>query len=928
MEEKKKNETNDKETDKNVLKMTEKVENKTEKKYSKIRLIAAGVVVLVAILLILVRVMNFNRPPLTPSVISPQDGSEISSNEVLLKWQSSDPDGDKVYYDLYLSINGDEFKKVLEDSTKTSYIVRLSPGMKYKWKVVSKDEKGGVTQGPIWVFFTKENNPPAVPIALNPHVGETISSTEVVLSWDCHDIDGDSLRYRVFVDGNLIAITEKTSYKISVNYGNHVWKLEAEDSRGAKSEGGPWSFSVVKVNHSPVVTIIYPKGEIEEGTITLKWEGKDEDGDKLTYKIYLNEKLLEETSGESTTLELKPGEYKLRVVASDGKLVSQDESSFMVKVIERKFDTIKTNMPPLMPFGPKPYNGAVVQAGKIVLSWASEDLDSTKLTYDLYINGDLVASDLTAPRFSYTFPAGEHRWQIIVKDDSGNVVKGPEWDFKVIEGEAVKTQEVMKMFVASGVEGVYIVEIPTLRVLYNFSLYPAYSISSHGNDVLVGNGKTLILMKVVGDYLEVQKTWEMPSEIKEVFIYDGMEYAVGEDFIYINGKTYKIRNNGSFAISDDEIYLAVGKTVKVYNKSMEFLKVIDIGDYVKRVKVYQDKLFIFTEGSFIVVENGEVKKISLPSPKDALYLNGIYYIADGNLGIVKLDDNLTPIDVINVEGAGRIWIYDNYIVVSGKGIYLLKDDMIIKKIGIGENVEKIYGKYYATKDKVYDAEDNKIVYRGNDIRSIGCGKKGFAAIDAGFLIVNGRKLNYKGYNIGFYEGSYYTAGGDVTYIFDENGKLLSKYGKPSVFISRNGYVASYTVVWRLIDGKEQTLSSKAVDIDADIIVAVLEQDGLEIFSWNLNLINKMDTEGCCVATKGNYIFVGTKGGINIYRFKKSDRVGFIPLPDHPKDLYVDGNKLLIADGENGVVVYDITDPENPILEDDQYNMKVYDVSWR
>ena len=917
--EKEKNENKDNEKDKSSQKKSEKEGIKSKGKYSKVRLAAAGIVVLIALLLILVRVINFNRSPLIPNAISPQSGSEVNTDEVTLKWQDSDPDGDEIYYDLYLSVGDGDFKKILNNSTATSYVIKIVPGTEYKWKVVAKDGKGGITEGPVWTFHSKENNPPAVPIALNPQVGETISSTKITLSWDCHDIDGDSLQYKVFLDGRLVTTTKETNYKISVDYGDHTWRVEAIDSKGAKSEGGPWSFSVIKINHPPIIDILYPKGEVKGESVTLKWAGKDPDGDKLIYKVYLNERLIEETNNESTNLKLKPGKYTLKIVVTDGKVISQAEVNFVVSTEK------KTNIPPLTPFGPKPYNGATVQGGKIVLSWASEDMDSTKLTYDLYIDGKLVSNNLAAPRYSGTFSIGKHIWQVVVKDDSGNIVKGPEWSFTVVKKQVLEKPKTTKVFVAGGIEGVYIVEVPTLKVLYNFSLFPAYSLSSYGKNVLIGNDRTLISMEVVGDYLKVQKTWDMPSKIMDVYVEGSEIYAAGKDFVYVNGKLYKIKNNGTFAISGNRIYLAVGNSVKVYSKNMKVLSTIGIGEYVKRVKISQNKLFVFTSGSFAVVENGKINRISLPSPEDAIYSKGFFYVADKSLGVVKLDSNLSPIDITNIYGAKRIWIYDKYIVAFGRGIYVLKDGTVMKKVGIGEDLKKVCGEYYATERKVYNG--NRVVYEGEKIDAISCGKKEFAVIDNGFLVLNGKKLNYKGYDVGFYEGSYYVAGGDVTYIFNESGKFLSKYGKPSVLISKDGYAASYNTVWRFIDGKEKNLSSKAIDIDADIIVAVLEKNILETFSWNLNLISRINLEGFCVATKGNYIFVGVKDGIRVYKFKGSRQVAFIPLPDIPRDLFVDNNRLLIADGENGLVIYDISDPENPIMINDQYNMKVYDISW-
>ncbi|GGD27367.1 glycoside hydrolase family 78 protein [Hyunsoonleella pacifica] len=97
-----------------------------------------------------------NHLPFAPSLISPALDSEIDGTSTTLNWSASDIDGDSLIFDVYLDTNANPITKVSENQSGTSYNASsLIVSTKYYFKVVVKDDKGGVSVGQVWSFTTK-----------------------------------------------------------------------------------------------------------------------------------------------------------------------------------------------------------------------------------------------------------------------------------------------------------------------------------------------------------------------------------------------------------------------------------------------------------------------------------------------------------------------------------------------------------------------------------------------------------------------------------------------------------------------------------------------------------------------------------------------------------------------------------------------------
>ena len=99
-------------------------------------------------------VLDKNRPPNVPQLLSPENGStDVNVSKVTLSWKCSDPDGDELRYHVYFGEN--ELLYAGETSSTSITIEDLKYGTTYLWKVVALDEHGEAAESEIFSFSTR-----------------------------------------------------------------------------------------------------------------------------------------------------------------------------------------------------------------------------------------------------------------------------------------------------------------------------------------------------------------------------------------------------------------------------------------------------------------------------------------------------------------------------------------------------------------------------------------------------------------------------------------------------------------------------------------------------------------------------------------------------------------------------------------------------
>lgn len=105
--------------------------------------------------------------PDEPGSPQPPNGATDVATPLVLGWSCSDPDGDKLTYDIYIGPDG-SMQLVESNWEKNEYTpaVEIKLDTEYFWQVIAKDEKGAVREGPVWRFRTPV--PPPVEPELTP----------------------------------------------------------------------------------------------------------------------------------------------------------------------------------------------------------------------------------------------------------------------------------------------------------------------------------------------------------------------------------------------------------------------------------------------------------------------------------------------------------------------------------------------------------------------------------------------------------------------------------------------------------------------------------------------------------------------------------------------------------------------------------------
>jgi hypothetical protein len=97
-----------------------------------------------------------NHLPFVAELVAPSIDEIINGTSVTLSWTASDVDNDTLTFDVYLDTASDPVTKVSENQTGTAYnATSLTTATTYYFKVVVKDDKGGITIGQVWSFKTQ-----------------------------------------------------------------------------------------------------------------------------------------------------------------------------------------------------------------------------------------------------------------------------------------------------------------------------------------------------------------------------------------------------------------------------------------------------------------------------------------------------------------------------------------------------------------------------------------------------------------------------------------------------------------------------------------------------------------------------------------------------------------------------------------------------
>jgi Tol biopolymer transport system component len=118
----------------------------------------------------------------------------------------------------------------------------------------------------------KGNHAPNAPSNPSPVHLATGVSTNVTLTWQCSDTDGDTIKYDIYLDtlsNPSLAVSNhlETSYQPSINLRNdkaYYWKVVAKDEHGAEAASAIWRFTTTPpTNGGQIAFVSYRDSDYE-----------------------------------------------------------------------------------------------------------------------------------------------------------------------------------------------------------------------------------------------------------------------------------------------------------------------------------------------------------------------------------------------------------------------------------------------------------------------------------------------------------------------------------------------------------------------------------------------------------------------------------------------------------------------------------------
>jgi len=256
----------------------------------------------------------YNRPPTTPTLVSPTDGSVTTTTPVFTWNNSSDDDNDTKTYKLYLATdntfttNLTIYSNIAEVTGTTSFTITspLTYGVWY-WKVQCFD--GNAYSCDSSIRSIDADNLPSVTIDY-PNSGDWSGNNQNIV-WAYSDPDGVGYQISSFDvklsqdSGSTYPITIASGVSVGTSpqtisgintkqYANSGFckiKVIATDAKGLTGEGvSSGLVNIYNSNIAPTVTVNYPDGPGPlAGKITISWIVSEENGaDTTTCTIKLS----------------------------------------------------------------------------------------------------------------------------------------------------------------------------------------------------------------------------------------------------------------------------------------------------------------------------------------------------------------------------------------------------------------------------------------------------------------------------------------------------------------------------------------------------------------------------------------------------------------------------------------------------------------
>lgn len=250
-----------------------------------------------------------------------------------------------------------------------------------------------------------ENQAPSVSLSFTPAI---VTPNDILrVHAAASDPDGDALTYTWYLNGSKQTSATSDSVRIdNPPLGTYNIRVVVSDGKGGTDEDTVIVTVGGQQNNPPIVTLSITSQTASR--IEFFAQASDPDGDELMYEWYLNGEKTSSSKPKVFWNDPPKGSHTLRVVVSDGKGGSaEDTVSFTVNN--------QQNSPPMVTLSIT--SETIFQ---IKLSAQASDPDGDELSYEWYRDG--VKVNTTQPNVVWNDPPmGTHTVRVVVSDGQGGV---------------------------------------------------------------------------------------------------------------------------------------------------------------------------------------------------------------------------------------------------------------------------------------------------------------------------------------------------------------------------------------------------------------------------------------------------------------------------------------------------------------------------
>ncbi|MDD4446163.1 MAG: DUF1616 domain-containing protein [Methanothrix sp.] len=379
---------------------------------------------------------NSNLPPVLKDLVSDRASPQLQGSAIFWKAEAADEEGDKILYRFFL--DGREVRKWSKINS-WSWLTQDLPAGDYQITVLAIDGNHAAQDSfdsIINASFTL-SRPNQAPVLqqLKPDKASPQGKGSII-TWtaSASDPDNDQINFR-FMKNDEPASDWSTSstwvwdtssekpgeYKITVlaKDGLHASRDAFDSSREEK-------FVLTLPNSVPEVTELKadrPSPQTAGSAITWTASTVDPDGDAISYKFLVNDNEASQWSPSNSwiwdTSSASPGEYRIKVLARDGRH-SSEESFDSSKDAVMTIATADTNQPPVLSSLVSDIASPDVQGVTVVWKAEAYDPEGDKIFYKFQLGGRDMGRWSESASWKWStrdLAPGDYKIRVLARDD-------------------------------------------------------------------------------------------------------------------------------------------------------------------------------------------------------------------------------------------------------------------------------------------------------------------------------------------------------------------------------------------------------------------------------------------------------------------------------------------------------------------------------